>query len=260
MTPANDGRRETVVDKINSHHHGNEAQRSQVELEGCEHEFRLGAPTGGRTNHRIGRCNLTQGSDDTVQRKRVFHENLNGGEESTQVEQLLSPTNIHRGNARIRCHSGIVRLEIKSMLQHERATSRENAEFRGRGATGWQGNDIWLAQPPFQVEWSTRRVDEFEDTEARAGEGIDPENPQVVARHIWQRGDPLDQRSSRTDARRLGNKREKLLGQIAPDFQICPASDETNGILETRQGPAIGHLNRQENRNTNGNPENIQER
>ena len=129
------------------------------------------------------------------------------------------------------------------MPQGHRAAGGQNAKCIRQVATGRQGDDIRFPQPHFQIERSACGIHEFENPQARAGEGVHPKNAQVVARLVRQGGYAFDKRRGRTDARSLGNQRKDLLWQIAPDFQIGPTGDETDSILETRQGAAICHLN-----------------
>ena len=164
MPPADDGRREAVVDEINSDNHGNKAQGGQVELEGSQHELCLRTPPGWRTDECIRRSNFSERFHDGIHREGILDTNLDRCEASAQIEQLLRPADIHRSDAGIGCHCGIVRLEIKSMSQGYGTTGGQNAKFLRQFAAGRQRHDIRLPKPHFQIKRRASRIDEFKNS------------------------------------------------------------------------------------------------
>ena len=260
MPPADDGRREAIVDEINSHDHGNKAQGGQVELKGSQHELGLRAPPGWRTDERIRGGNFSERFHDGIQREGILDANLDRCEASPQIEQLLRPAYIHRSDAGIGSHGRIVCLQIKSMSQGHGTTGGQNTKFLRQFTAGRQCNDIRLPQPHFQIERGASRIDEFKNPQVGTGERVHSENAQVIARALRQCANALDERRGRTDAGSLNDERKNLLGQIAPDFEIRATGNKANGILKTRQSPSICHLNRQENRDADGYAKDVEKR
>ena len=158
MTPANDGGREAIVDKINSHDHGDEAEGSEVELKSGEHQLGLGATPRGWADDGIRRRQFTKGGNHGIHRKRILNANLNRSEATAQIQQLLRPADIHRGNAGIRRHCGVVCFQIKAMAQDHGTPCSKNAEFIWQITPRRQGDDLGFAQPHFQIKGLTSRV------------------------------------------------------------------------------------------------------
>ena len=99
---------------------------------------------------------------------------------------------------------------------------------------------------------------EFENTHVHASEGIDAQNPQILAGLLRQRGDSFHERCGGGDAFGVSDRRKNPLRQITADFEMGVARDEADGILEACESPSIRHLNREKNRHARRDAEDVE--
>ena len=212
---------EAVVDEINPHDHRDEAQRGEVELKRGEHPLGFTTPAGGRPDHGIGRCDAAEFFDERFKIEGIFRRHLDRGEAALKTQELLGPAHIHRRKAWVRGHPDIVGFQFKNRADGFRDAGGVNAE-RGLSFSR-HGEDIGFAEPLLEIEVAATGRGEFEDAHLRSGEGIDAENPQILARFLRQGGDALHERRGGGDALGFLHRWKNPLGQVAANFEMRPA-------------------------------------
>jgi hypothetical protein len=105
-----------------------------------------------------------------------------------------------------------------------------------------------MGEPFFEVERRAIRRFQLEREDFATGERIDTQNAQVFTRRVGKRHYTFHDRGGGLDPGKRSYRGQNAIVEIAPDFQVRPARREFCSRLKACDGPTIGDLDGQENR------------
>ena len=246
---------EAVVDQVNPHHHRDETERGEIELESRQHALGFAPTAGRRADDCVGWRDRAEFLDDRIELERVFRHHLDRSKATLQAEELLGPADIHHRQSRIGGHSDIVGFQFKNRTEDFRGPVCEDA--KGFFPLPGEGEDIGFAEPFLKIQIPAVPRGEFKNPHIRAGEGIDAKNPQILPGLFGHRGDSLHQRGGGGDAIGFSHRRKYPFGKVATNLQVGATCDQSHGVLKARESAAVRHLDREKNRHACRNAQNV---
>ena len=168
----------------------------------------------------------------------------------------MRPADIHRRQTGVGGHADIVGFQIKYWPKGLRGAAGQNAESVFLFSS--HGEDIGFAQPGFEIKIPAAERSQFEDSHVHTSEGIDSENPQILAGFVGQSGDALHQRCGGGDAFGFSHRCKNFLRQVAANFEMGTPSHEADRILEARERALVRHLDREKNRHPHRNAKDVE--